>query len=495
MKHIVIIGGGIAGLSAGIFAQKYGFSSTLLERHLITGGECTGWDRQGYHIDNCIHWMVGTQPGTETYQLWEELGALGPDIPMIEHNAFLRFDAPDGRQFHIWNDLERMRQEMTDLSPSDAKRIAQFIDDIRNYAVIESVTTKPLEDRKWWEVVAYYWGIRKAILPHIRHAKQSLQKLSRHFDDKFIGSTVLTYMPETFYAEALLYMYAVVTCGKAGIPKGGSRAMVQRMQAKYESLGGKVRCNCEAQEIIIDHDTARGVILKDGSVIEADYVIAASDPYVTFRQLLQNRYHDEYFERRWADNQRYPLFSHACIYFGSKAFLSDTVSDSISFSTRTPFIMAGREQNALLVKSFQYESGFAPEGQTVLQVMVQQNESDYNYFEQLRNSDLKAYQAEKRRIGEFVREEMEAHFPELRDQLQLVEFTTSYSLTRFCRAYKGSYMPFVTKPRVARVFHNGRIKGLKNLYLAGQWLQPPGGLINAAITGKYAILRIMKDNN
>lgn len=495
MKRIIIIGGGIAGLSAGIFAQKHGFHSILLERHLITGGECTGWDRQGYHIDNCIHWMVGTKPGTETYHLWEELGALGPDIPMVEHDAFLRFDARDGRQYHVWNDLNRMREEMTALSPQDSKIIEQFIDDIRNYAAIESCTTKPLEQRSLIDHASYYWNARKAILPHIRHAKQSLQKLSNRFKDEFIGKTVFAYLPDTFYAEALLYMYAVVASGKAGIPMGGSRAMAQRMQAKYEDLGGEVRCHAEVEKILVDHDTARGVALKDGTSIEADFVIAACDPYVTIHHLLQDQYKDSYFERRWKDKERYPLFSHACIYFGSKVQLKDNESDSVAFVARKPFVMAGREQETLLVKSFQYERNFAPEGGTVLQVMIQQNEADYEYYEQLRNSNLKAYQAEKKQIGEYVREELEEHFPELRGQLQLVEFTTSYSLTRFCRAYKGCYMPFVTKPRVAREFHNGRIKGLKGLYLAGQWLQPPGGLINAAITGKFAILRIMKDNN
>jgi phytoene desaturase len=69
MKKIVIIGGGIAGLSAGIFAQKNGFESTILEKHHTTGGECTGWDRRGYHIDGCIHWLVGTKEGTPIREL------------------------------------------------------------------------------------------------------------------------------------------------------------------------------------------------------------------------------------------------------------------------------------------------------------------------------------------------------------------------------------------------------------------------------------------
>ena len=58
MRKIVIIGGGIAGLSAGIFAQLNGFESVILEKNKTLGGECTGWDRQGYHIDGCIHWLT-----------------------------------------------------------------------------------------------------------------------------------------------------------------------------------------------------------------------------------------------------------------------------------------------------------------------------------------------------------------------------------------------------------------------------------------------------
>lgn len=492
-KKVIIIGAGISGLSAGIFAQKNNFDSIILERHLIPGGECTGWDRQGYHIDSCIHWMVGTLPGTETYQLWEELHALGPDIPIISHPAYLRFDNLDGQQFHLWNDLERMQKELEKLSPKDQKAIRKLVSDIRNYAVIESVTTRPIEQQTLWDKTLYFWKIRKAIVPHIRRAKQSVLELSKQFHNDFIGQTMLTYLPETFYAEALLYMYAVVTSGKAGIPKGGSRAMAFRMRDYYESLGGKMRCKAEVERIVVEGNRAKGVLLKDGTTIEADAVIAACDPHVTLHHLLENKYTDSYFKKRYEDKEKYPLFSHACIYYGCKTQLQQEDADTIAFKTSKPFIMAGRKQQSLLVKSYQYEPGFAPEGHTVLQILILQNEADYDYYKHLRDTNLEGYKAEKQRIGEYVAKELEAHFPELKDQLELIEFTTPYSLTRFCRAYKGAYMPFVTKPRVARIFHHGRIRNLKGLYLASQWLQPPGGLINAAITGKFAILRLMHD--
>ena len=35
MKKVIIIGGGIAGLSAGVYARRSGFDVTILEQHTI----------------------------------------------------------------------------------------------------------------------------------------------------------------------------------------------------------------------------------------------------------------------------------------------------------------------------------------------------------------------------------------------------------------------------------------------------------------------------
>ena len=55
---IAIIGGGVAGLTAGIYAQKNGFESEIHERHTIVGGQCTGWYRKHFLLDNCAHWLT-----------------------------------------------------------------------------------------------------------------------------------------------------------------------------------------------------------------------------------------------------------------------------------------------------------------------------------------------------------------------------------------------------------------------------------------------------
>ena len=50
-KSIIIIGAGIAGLSAGIYGRTSGYKTTIFELHDKPGGLCTSWKRKGYTFD------------------------------------------------------------------------------------------------------------------------------------------------------------------------------------------------------------------------------------------------------------------------------------------------------------------------------------------------------------------------------------------------------------------------------------------------------------
>ena len=88
MKKVVIIGGGIAGMTAGVLLQKAGFETEIYEKNALPGGQCTGWKREGYFIDNCIHWLTGTRPESALHELWKEIGALGDDVEICKKEMF-----------------------------------------------------------------------------------------------------------------------------------------------------------------------------------------------------------------------------------------------------------------------------------------------------------------------------------------------------------------------------------------------------------------------
>jgi len=143
MKKVVIIGGGIAGLSAGIFAQKNGFESVILEKHHTLGGECTGWDRHGYHIDGCIHWLVGTKEGTAIRELWEIVGALD-GVEIYDPESFMAVEY-DGVMVHFYRDLERLKSSWLEISPEDKDAIEEFCKEIKQLQYFSMPVGKPMD--------------------------------------------------------------------------------------------------------------------------------------------------------------------------------------------------------------------------------------------------------------------------------------------------------------------------------------------------------------
>ena len=72
-KKVMIIGSGLAGMSAGYYLQCNGFDTEIFELHSSSGGLCTSWKRKNYLIDGCIHFLTGTSPKENTYQFWNDL--------------------------------------------------------------------------------------------------------------------------------------------------------------------------------------------------------------------------------------------------------------------------------------------------------------------------------------------------------------------------------------------------------------------------------------
>ena len=95
-KSIIIIGAGFAGLATGIYARLNGYDTQIFEMHDKPGGLCTSWERKGFTIDGCIHWLVGSSPRSQFHDYWEELG-LVQNREFINMDEYMRIEGSDGR--------------------------------------------------------------------------------------------------------------------------------------------------------------------------------------------------------------------------------------------------------------------------------------------------------------------------------------------------------------------------------------------------------------
>lgn len=118
-NSIVIIGAGFAGLSAGIYAQMNGYKTQIFEMHDKPGGLCTSWERKGYTIDACIHWLVGSNPGSSMFRYWEEVG-IAQNREFINMEEYMHVEDRSGRTLTFYTDVERLEQHLLEFSPQDA---------------------------------------------------------------------------------------------------------------------------------------------------------------------------------------------------------------------------------------------------------------------------------------------------------------------------------------------------------------------------------------
>lgn len=492
MKKIIIIGGGIAGLTAGVYAQKYGFESAIYEKHTITGGQCTGWNRQGYHIDNCIHWLTGTAKGSAAYKLWEDVGALGENIELYHPECYGVYEF-DGETVHIYNDLEKLRKELLRVAPEDKELIEELARDIQAGTKMDLPADKPTDMYSPIELLRLGMEMKDAGALMKKYGKISCTEFAMKFKSPLLQKVFVSLMPQYYSAQALIFTLATVVSGNGDIPRRGSLAMAERMRKKYESLGGKVFTGAEVEEILVENKRAAGIRLKNGTEIDADYVIAAGDVDYTFHTLLRNRFQDKRFEMRFeAEREKegtYPLPTSAHVVFAVDASLKD-YPIALSFETEE-YKVGVSAFRGMGIRNYSYEPSFAPEGKAVLNSFISQYDRDYLWWEEL-YQDKEAYEAYKKKMAQEIQERIEVRFPELKGKLTVIDVYTPMTYRRYCNAYHGAWMSFAMTPESKSLMHNGKIKGLKNCFLAGMWLMPPGGLPVAALTGKYAVQRICK---
>ncbi|MBR5091430.1 MAG: NAD(P)/FAD-dependent oxidoreductase [Ruminiclostridium sp.] len=484
-KKIVIIGGGIGGLSAGIYALRAGHDAEIYEKNHIAGGECMGWNRNGCHIDNCIHWLTGTDSSTSLWQVWNTLGAIDNDTVYAKTEKFYS-SRLDGKEATLWKDLDRTEKELIALSHEDESEIRKLIQHVRYAESCTIPVDKPMDMMTVGDYIKM--GKSMANMPKVmkEYGKIDLTALGARFHSPLLRKMMTDYLPPDYTAYSFLVSYATITSGNGEIPIGGSLAMTNRIIRRFTDMGGKLHTNSPVKSIIIENGTAKGIELENGEKVNADEVISAVDTSFLFGRLLDRSYTPKDWASAYGSSRSYPVISGFQLAFVTDDSFSG--EDTIFFGC-DPIKIGSRSFDRVYVKNYGYDKSFAPEGKTVIQTNISQSDEDFLYWKSLSKDE---YKAKKKELADAVTARVIKEFPELEGKLTLLDCWTPLTYERYCNAYHGGYMAFVTKPGVKAIKCKGTVRGIKNLYIAGQWIMSPGGLPVAAASGKFAVQRILK---
>ena len=484
-KKVIIIGGGVAGLSCGIYGQLNGYDTEILEMHSLPGGQCTAWKRKGYTFDYCIHWLVGTSSGP-FHDIWKETGALDEHTRIWDPDTFTTMRMPDGEDFIIYADIDRWEQYLIAMAPEDIVAIGRMCNDMRKMATME-MFEDPAFRRGLLDYARFMLKSAPAVRLFMKYGKTSLEdyfkKLS--FQNKGLKERLLGIAGgmEDFSAIAFLFTLLWFSQKNAGYPLGGSMPFTMRMARKYETLGGVFTGKSKVEKVLIKDSRAVGVRMTDGTLKYADYIIGACDLHALMYDMLDGKYLTPKIEKAFAG---WDLFKPIVqVSFGISCPVK---SEFHTYQVISPGETIGRTTLAsgYGVSNYNHDPLITPEGKCVMKMLF---ESPYEIWEDLNGEE---YAAEKKKIALDATEKLEKLYPAVKGNIEVVDVATPLTGIRYTGVYRGAYEGFLpTSKNMTRTLSN-TVKGLDNFYLAGQWLFPGGGLPPSAQSGKWLFQLITK---
>jgi len=483
-KKVVIIGGGIAGLTAGIYAAMNGFDTQIIEMHSVAGGQCTAWDRKGYRFDYCLHWLVGTSKGA-FHEIWKETNVINNETEIIDHEIHSRINDDEGNEFIIYSNIDRWEKYLIELAPDDKVSIQKMCNDMRTSALLEPFALAP-ELRRLFDYIK--------IIPRMLPVFNVIRKFGRltckeyfdklNFKNKKIKLVFFSlYGNRNFSALAFIFMLGWFNQKNAGYIKGGSYPLAQRMVDKLWKMGGKISYKKKVEEVIVENDVAKGVVLSDGTIIPADYVISAADGYSTIYNMLEAKYISK--EVDFAYNN-WELFTPIVqVSFGINKIIPSDSPILINISN-DKLIGKTKLENGFSLMNYSFDTTMAPEGKTTI---ILRYDSPWSLWEKI---TVKEYKAEKLQIQKDATALLEKQYPGISEFIEVNDVATPKTNVRYTGVKDGAYEGFMPSKENMMKSLNMQLPGLQNFYMAGQWLFPGGGLPPSAQTGKWTIQLICK---
>jgi phytoene dehydrogenase-like protein len=479
-KKVVIIGGGIAGLCAGIYLKKQGFDTEILEMHTVAGGLATAWKRGGFTFENCVHWLVGSREGGSLNALWKEVFDIGR-IKFLEDAVYLVLERGD-QTITIFRDPDRLERELLAKAPEDAPAIREFTRLVRKFSRLRFPEGDPSP--------ATLWALVRMV-PYLPALAKYGKLTMGDFSEKFRNPLLRGFFSanKDLSVVAIIFALAWMADGNAGYPLGGSPRFIGLIEEAYRDLGGRIRFKARVERILVEGGRARGVGLAGGETVAADIVVSAADGHATIFDMLEGKFVDDKIRKVYETYKPFPSYVQVSLgvdadLAGEPGFLSVSLDQPIEVDPET-------RESGPSFRVFNFDPAFSPAGKTaVVSFLATYN---YEFWRDLRETDRARYEAEKLRVAEQVSRVIETRFPQARGKIEVVDVATPSTVARYTGNWRGSMEGWLLTPSTGFKGLPPVLPGLEGFYMVGQWTSPGGGLPSGLMTGRAVSRRICKD--
>jgi C-3',4' desaturase CrtD len=479
MKHIIVVGAGIGGLTTAALLAKLGHRVTVLESQVYPGGSAGTFFHKGYRFDAGATLAGGFQPETGPHALvgdWLDIewpvrsAETAWVVHLPDHEVILSKDPtsllknfPQSAEF--WNE----QVGVADLSWSMAAMGLPFPP--TSFAELAQIAKvglahfpRDLRLVRYAFATVYDWLKR-----HSLHTDGSFKR--------FIDAQLLISAQTTSDSANALYGATALDLARQGVQhvEGGIGSLAETLVDKIRELGGDVIYRMNVARIAVEHGRAIGVYATRGKrgpaeFFPADVVVANLTPWSLDKLLGEN---SPASLRREIKGYR-PGWGAFVLHLGTDGQkLPDNLADhhQIVPHLDTPL---GEGNSIFVSMSPEWDTSRAPEGHRAVTVTTH---TAVQPWWDLLERDYHAYVERKQAYTEKIIGHIDDGIPGFRDSLELILPGTPVTYNFYTSRHRGMVGGF---PQTSLLNARGPRVGIPNIRLVGDSIFP--GQSTAGVT-------------
>ncbi len=488
-KDIIIVGGGIGGLSAAIHLAAAGRHVTLLEQNASVGGKMGEIREAGFR------WDIGPSVITMRHVFEDLFTAAGRQmedyLALLPVDPLTRSFYGDGTILDVTRDLPRMVEQIERLDERDIEGYLSFLAYTARLHRITGPTfiyNQPPSLRSVTQVspldALRIDGLRtmNQAIQHFVHSPHLRQLLGRFAT--YVGAS-------PYRAPATLNVIAHVELnGGVWYPRGGVIEIARALSRLASELGVDIRTGCRVRSIDVQAGKVSAVTMEDGSTLPAQAVIANVDVATAYQQLLPSTAATRRRASRLMELEA--SCSGFVLLLGVEGTHPELAHHNIFFSSNYP-----REFDNI------FRQGIPPDAPTVYLTITSKEDPDHapvgceNWFVLTNAPPLGPnwdWSSNASAYRDRVLEQLATFGFDIRAQIRAEQVITPLDLERVTGARRGALYGTSSNSRFAafRRPHN-RAADIQGLYFAGGTAHPGGGVPMVVLSGRTAARLLLQD--
>jgi len=481
-SHVVVVGAGLAGLSAALRLAGAGRRVTLLERESVPGGRNGLLEKSGYRFDTGP--SVLTMPDLIRDALAEVGEELEDWLELMPVAPLYRAFFADGTQLDVHANTAQMEEEISRvIGPEEAAGYSRYVDFVTKLYKYEFNDFIDKNIDSPFHLLTPNLA-RLVALGGFRHLAP---KVNQFLSDP---RTQRVYSFQAMYAglspQQALAIYAVIaymdSVNGVFFPKGGMHAVPRALAGAAAKHGVDIHYNTEVTKVEKRNGRAVAVQTANGERFECDALILNPDLPVAWRDLLGRtpltikrlKYSPSCAVLLAGSNRSYPHLAHHNIHFGHdwEGVFRELIDERRVMS----------DPSILVTVPSMDDPSLAPEGKHSYYTLFPTPNLDADI-------DWKSYGPKYR--DEMVRVMEQRGYTGFGDSIEVEELTTPLDWESRGMERGAPFASSHTFMQTGPFRPSNLARGFENVVFAGSGTRPGVGVPMVLISGKLAAERII----